>query len=78
MESSLPECEGSPLEAKNKLSLGLKTFLKWSNCVGIIYYRDEQYEGEFVRGKFSGYGVYTYDDGEVYVGEFSAGKSNGQ
>jgi hypothetical protein len=34
-ESSLPECEGSPREAKNKFSVGLMMF-KWNDCEGVV------------------------------------------
>lgn len=39
-----------------------------------LYFR---YAGEFGRGKFSGYGVYTRQDNMIYQGQFQDGKPEG-
>lgn len=36
------------------------------------------YEGEFVHGKFQGFGIYTRSDRMVYEGQFKDGKPDGQ
>ncbi|MBX9745094.1 MAG: hypothetical protein K2X08_07800, partial [Chlamydiales bacterium] len=42
----------------------------WIFSKGAIY---AKYEGQFVEGKFSGYGVLTFANGGVYEGEFKEG-----
>ena len=45
------------------------------NGYGVYEYSDAKYEGNYKKGKFSGYGKYTwYDDGNVYIGEFKKNK----
>jgi len=40
---------------------------EWNACVGTMVFRSgERYEGEFLNGKFHGYGVYTRADGLIY------------
>ena len=77
-ESSLFECEGSPLEVKTFSFSGMKMFAKWRNCQGTLFGKDgSKYVGEFQGGKFSGQGIYTYNDGSIYKGGFKRGKSEG-
>ena len=72
------ECEGSPLEEKNTLTL-LKITIKWKDCHGTLTYKDgSKYVGEFKWGRFSGQGIFTWLDGVKYIGEFKAGKRHGQ
>ncbi|BDX38755.1 hypothetical protein CYCD_21100 [Tenuifilaceae bacterium CYCD] len=37
----------------------------------------DRYEGEFVRGKPYGYGIYTWANGDVYEGQWALGVKNG-
>ena len=82
-QSSLPECEGSPLIIKKFSVMGgnaaAKLHLrKWKNCYGTLVKKNgSQYVGEFENGKFSGDGNYTYDDGTIYEGNFFEGRSHG-
>lgn len=39
------------------------------NCKGkTVFKNGDVYEGEYVKGKREGYGVYTFPDGEKYDG----------
>jgi len=38
----------------------------------------DTYEGDFVRGRIQGKGVYVWSDGDKYVGELSNGQAHGQ
>jgi hypothetical protein len=72
--SSLPECQGSPLNGSNLLVMA-----HWDNCQGTITFPDgEKYVGEWKDSKTHGQGTYTYANGEQYVGEFKYGKRDGQ
>jgi hypothetical protein len=72
--SSLPECEGSPLNESNWIDS-----LDWDNCQGTATspYGDK-YVGEWKDGKQHGQGTFTYSDGSKYVGEFKDGEYHGQ
>ena len=57
-ESSLFECEGSPLEVKTFSFSGMKRFTKWRNSQGTLFGKEgSKYIGEFQGGKFSGQGT---------------------
>ena len=57
-QSNLPACQGSDTS-------------KWNRCSGIKSYQSGiKYEGEFQAGNFHGRGVYTFTNGDRYVGEF--------
>ena len=66
------ECEGSPYEVK-KFSLtggGLvtkaKMLVKWKDCQGTLINKDgSRYVGNFLNGKFSGQGTFTWGDGGI-------------
>ena len=44
---------------------------------GILRYDGESYEGEFYLDEFHGKGLYRYKNGEVYEGDWAAGKRSG-
>ena len=48
--------------------------INWIN--GITEYYNDQYEGEYVNGKFEGKGKYIFINGGYYIGEFKNDKSN--
>ena len=80
-QSSLPECKGSPYEVK-KLSLTggglatkMKMLAKWRDCHGTLINKDSsQYVGEFLKGKRSGLGTYTFANGDIDHGIWEKGK----
>ena len=82
-QSSLPECEESPIIIKKFSVMGGNTatklkLMKWKSCYGTLVKKNgSQYVGEFENGKFSGQGIYTYDDGTIYEGSFYDGRSDG-
>ncbi|MDG2186981.1 MAG: hypothetical protein P8K09_01790, partial [Hyphomicrobiales bacterium] len=72
--SSLPECEGSPLNETN-----WQDSFEWDNCQGTITYpNDDQYVGEFKDGSYNDQGTMTYPDGDQYVGEWKDDMKHGQ
>ena len=72
--SSLPECEGSPLNESN-----WQESFDWNKCQGTVSFPDDsKYVGEFKDGLFNGQGTGTYSNGEKYVGEFKDDKYHGQ
>lgn len=36
------------------------------------------YEGDFLNGKFNGYGQLTYSNGDIYIGSMNKGKKEGK
>ena len=44
---------------------------------GTLRYNGESYDGEFYLDEFHGKGIYRYKNGEVYEGDWAAGKRNG-
>ena len=44
---------------------------------GVMRYNGESYEGEFYLDEFHGKGIYRYKNGEVYEGDWAAGKRSG-
>lgn len=50
----------------------------WTNCIGERNISDgSSYKGEYLNGKASGQGVYTFADGTRYEGNYLNGKRNG-
>jgi hypothetical protein len=53
--------------------------LTWTNCFGKkTNEKGDKYEGEFLNGKYHGYGRYIFKDGEIYEGYFANGKKHGK
>ena len=53
--------------------------LTWTNCLGKKNHDNgDKYEGEFLNGKYHGYGRYVFSDGEIYEGYFANGKRHGK
>jgi hypothetical protein len=53
--------------------------LIWTNCLGKkTNEKGDKYEGEFLNGKYHGYGKYVFLDGEIYEGYFANGKRHGK
>ena len=72
--SSLPECEGSPLNEAN----WLESFL-WGSCQGTVSFPDDsKYVGEWEDGFMHGQGTFTNTDGRQYVGEWKDNLMHGQ
>ena len=91
--STRPGSSGSPIFLKNskkvigihkggnetrKKNFGEKIIpiINWINGISIHY--NDQYEGEYVNGKFEGKGKYTYISGSYYIGDWKNGKKNGK
>jgi hypothetical protein len=53
--------------------------LTWTNCIGKkTNEKGDKYEGEFLNGKYHGYGRYIFKNGEIYEGYFANGKKHGK
>ncbi len=52
-------------------------FLK-CNIIGIFWDSEGVYEGQFKNSVQDGYGVYKYNDGTVYTGQFQDGERHGK
>ena len=65
-ESKLPKCESD-------------FYKEWTNCQApMTYTNGEKYNGEWKDGSIHGYGIYHYEDGSIYSGEFIGGQKNGK
>jgi hypothetical protein len=66
-QSNLPACQGSDVT-------------RWRNCFGTVAFSDGGiFVGEVKDGNNrSGKGIYTYANGDKYIGDFSYGNRNGQ
>ena len=47
-----------------------KVFIHWQN--------GDTYEGQYVNGKRTGYGVYTFSTGDIYEGEWKDNLRHGE
>lgn len=71
-EAELPPCQGVP------------NISTWKNCRGTINittgdHAGDRYTGDFDKnGNFTGTGVYTFANGDVYSGELIEGRRNGR
>ena len=47
---------------------------RWTNCTGFLNFKNNHtYQGPFLNGKKHGRGVYTWPNGDTFVGEFDNG-----
>jgi len=47
---------------------------RWTNCTGFLNFKNNHtYQGPFLNGKKHGRGVYTWPDGDTFVGNFDNG-----
>ena len=53
------------------------SFSNKPNYVTINLNNGDKYEGFITKGKFEGFGKYTYANGDIYVGDFKDGKQDG-
>ena len=80
--SSLPECEGSPLDIASSegvvAEIKLAMFFLWNDCQGEVSLNGDRFFGGFKDGAIHGQGTATYTVGDQYVGEWKDGLRHGQ
>ena len=72
-ESSLPECKGNDKLISSFSIKHFRLMKKWVNCYGTAMGPGGQkYIGEFYKGKFNGFGIFTHE-----VGQYKKHKRHG-
>ena len=52
--------------------------MPWSGSKCVAAYKNANYEGGMMIGKYHGKGVFTWIDGNKYIGDFNQGKGVGE
>jgi hypothetical protein len=75
-QSKLPACEGEYKITKSWL-FGDGPDEKWTNCFGKMVVENDYYLGEFKAGLPDGQGIYKWESGVIYIGQWKRNRPSG-